>query len=212
MDLLDFIFPKRCVNCGKIGKYFCDVCVKKIHPILDNERICPMCGRLAFEGITHSRCKTRYGIDGLTSFFHYNGPVQKAIKAIKYRGVSDLAKELVSLSPVKGFSDYVVIPIPLHPKKYRERGFNQAEVLARELHLPMRTDILRRIRATPPQAEIKEKKKRLENMKNSFESSRVSGRILLFDDVCTTGSTLRNAASALKHAGAEHIWAMTITH
>lgn len=188
-------------------------------PIRDNERICPMCGRLAFNGVTHRFCKTKYGIDGLTSFFHYSGPVRSAIKQIKYRGVSDLAKEFMSLTrmpdraclPARQVGhNMFVVPIPLHPKKYRERGFNQTEVLARYIPLPMRTDVLCRIRATPPQAEIKTKKERLENMKHSFVSSSITGNVLLFDDVTTTGATLREAAAALKRAGANHVWAMTI--
>jgi ComF family protein len=169
-----------------------------------------MCGRLAFEGITHPRCRTQYGIDGLTSFFHYDGPVRKAIKAIKYRLVSDLAGEFISLISVPDFKNYILIPIPLHPKRYRERGFNQAVVLGEKLNIPMRTDILRRIKATAPQAEIKERKKRLENMKLSFESKHVSGDFLLFDDVTTTGATLRSAAAALKRSGAKRVWALTL--
>lgn len=212
MTILDFIFPKRCVNCGKIGKYFCAACRAKIRAIAPNERICPMCGRLAFEGITHPRCRTRYGLDGLTSFFHYDGPVKKAIKAIKYRYVSDLVKEFISLIPSYTIPRGVLVPIPLHPSRFRERGFNQSEVLAEQLHIPMRTDILRRTRATMPQADIREKKKRLDNMKNSFISRETRGNIVLFDDVCTTGATLRNAAGALKRAGANHVWAMTIAH
>lgn len=175
-----------------------------------------MCGRLAFGGVTHPNCRTRYGIDGLTSFFHYDGPVKKAVKAIKYRLISDLAEEFVSLATpfTLRTKSTILIPVPLHETRYRERGFNQAEVLGRvvaaRLNIPVRTDILRRTRATQPQAEIKERKKRLDNMKNSFESKKISGNMLLFDDVCTTGATLRNAASALKRAGAQHIWAMTI--
>jgi len=174
-----------------------------------------MCGRPALDGITHPRCRTRYSLDGLTSFFHYDGPVRKAIKAIKYRLVSDLAEECVSLIPDFSFPKRaLLIPIPLHPKRFRDRGFNQAEVLgtilAKRLNIAVRTDILRRTRATMPQAEIKEKKKRLENMKNSFVSREIRENILLFDDVCTTGATLRNAAIALKQAGANHIWAITI--
>jgi competence protein ComFC len=214
VSILDCIFPKRCVGCGKIGNYFCPACRASIRPIATNELICPMCGRRAFEGVVHPMCRTRYCLDGLTSFFHYEGVVQKAIKAIKYRLVSDLANEFVVLASVKGFSGYVLIPVPLHSRRYRERGFNQSEVLgqyiARQLNVPVRTDILHRTRATQPQAEIKEKKKRLENMKNSFVSREVSGNILLFDDVCTTRATLRSAAGALKRAGANQVWAMTI--
>ncbi len=212
MNLLDVLFPKRCVNCGKIGKYFCVNCRKKIRQIADNERICPMCGRLAFGGVTHPQCRTRYGIDGLTSFFHYSGPVQKAIKAIKYRGVSDLAKEFVGLvkadSRLRG--NDILIPIPLHPSRLRDRGFNQAEILARQLHRPLRTDILARTKATSPQAEIKKQEDRLANMQHVFESKNVSGTIVLFDDVFTTGATMRSAANVLKRAGASRVWAVTI--
>lgn len=213
MSILDFLFPKRCVSCEKIGRYFCDTCRAKMRPIADNERICPMCGRRAFEGITHPYCLTRYGIDGLTSFFHYDGPVQKGIKAIKYRGVSDLAEEFIGLikadSCLRG-NDNILIPIPLHPSRFRDRGFNQAEVLARQLHIPMRTDILRRTKATPPQAEIKKRNERVENMEHVFVSERNSGNFILFDDVFTTGATMRSAANVLKRAGAIRVWAVTM--
>ena len=213
MNLLDIFFPKRCVGCRKIGKYFCEECRKKIRPILDNERICPMCGRLAYKGITHPYCRTNDGIDGLTSFFHYEGVVQKAIKAIKYRGVSDLAKEFVGLATIPDFSQYILIPIPLHSIRYRERGFNQAEVLGKHLHIPMRTDILYRTHHTKPQAEMK-RKERLENMQNVFSIHKSfifhHSSVISFDDVFTTGATMRSAAYALKRAGAKNIWAITI--
>lgn len=216
VELLDVIFPKRCVNCGKIGKYFCDRCRLLMRPIMDNERICPMCGRLAFGGVTHPRCRTKYGIDGLTSYFHYEGPAQKAIKSIKYRLVSDLAKEFISLTTPVALHPMPssLLPIPLHPKRFRERGFNQAEILgkviAKRLDIPVRTDILRRVIYTLPQVSMKEKKSRLENMEHVFAGSKISGNILLFDDVFTTGATMRSAAGVLKRNGATSIWAMTM--
>lgn len=210
MNLLDFIFPKRCVNCGRIGKYFCDSCRGKMRPIAAIERICPMCGRLAFEGITHPRCRTKYSVDGLISFFHYNGPAQKAIKAIKYRYVSDLAEEFVSLIPAGDLPKGVLIPIPLHCSRLRYRGFNQAEILGSMLRIPMRTDILSRTRATAPQVEMKDKKERLKNMEHVFTSRHISGDVVLFDDVFTTGATMRMAAHVLKRAGADRVWAVTM--
>jgi ComF family protein len=220
MNLLDFIFPKRCVGCGKIGKYFCAVCRAGIRPILSNEQICPMCGRLAFEGVTHPYCRTRYCLDGLTSFFHYDGTARKAIKSIKYRFVFDLTAEFISLLPESSLpKPSLVIPIPLHPARYRTRGFNQAEklgqMLACRLNVAMKTDILRRITETPPQVEMKHKKKRLENMKNVFSVHNSSftipnSRVLLFDDVFTTGATMRSAASALKHVGTKCVWAVSM--
>ncbi len=210
MNLLDLVFPKRCVNCGKIGRYFCDTCRLLIRPIADNERICPMCGRLALDGITHPRCRSLYSLDGLTGFFHYDGPVKKAIKAIKYRYISKLASEFVSLIPDIKLPKGILIPIPLHVSRFRYRGFNQAEEFGKLLQIPMRTDILRRTKATPPQAEMK-RKERLENMKNVFRVDALPHqRIVLFDDVFTTGATMRSAANVLKRAGAEFVWAVTM--
>lgn len=214
--VLDFIFPKRCVGCGRIGKYFCAACRAKIRPIAFNEAICPMCGRRAFDGVTHPRCRTRYSIDGLTSFFHYNGIARKAIKAIKYRLVFDLAAEFISLISDIKLPAGVIVPIPLYSSRLRDRGFNQAEVLgnilAKRLNITTRTDILRRTKATTPQVEMKDKKRRLANMQNVFSASGSlrGSSIILFDDVFTTGATMRSAGSVLKHAGAKHVWAVTM--
>lgn len=210
MKLLDFIFPKRCLGCGKIGRYFCDTCSKAIQIIADNEKICPMCGRLALDGITHPGCKTPYGLDGLTSFFHYEGIIQKAIKAIKYRFISDLASEFISLVPTNQIPQGVLIPIPLHPSRLRFRGFNQAEELGKFFGLPMRTDLITRTKKTVPQVEMSDKKQRLENMKNVFVAEGKVDSVLLFDDVFTTGATMRAATMVLKRAGAKTVWGMTM--
>ena len=217
MTLLDFIFPKRCVGCRKIGRYFCDQCRLHIQYIAPCEGICPVCERAAIGGATHPKCRTRYCLDGLTSFFHYGGLIQRAVKTIKYRFVFDLATEFVSLAPSVSFPGYAsLVPIPLHLGRARFRGFNQAEVLgrvlAKRLHIPLRPDILRRTRETMPQAELKDKAKRLANMRQAFG---VSGRlrmpsVILFDDVFTTGATMRSAAYALKRAGVKRVWAVTM--
>lgn len=174
-----------------------------------------MCGRLAFEGVTHPKCRTQYGIDGLTSFFHYDGVIRKAIKAIKYRYITDLAEEFVSLVPDFKKNTSFLIPIPLHISRFRERGYNQAEVLgkllAKQLAIPVETNVLVRVKKTIPQAAIKHRKERLKNMDSVFETKNtVSGPVLLFDDVFTTGATMRAAAEVLKQKGAKSIWAMTM--
>lgn len=228
MSVLDIIFPKRCVGCGKMGKYFCNRCRASIRVIESNEPICPMCERPAIGGVTHPRCQTRYSLDGLTSFFHYDGPVRKAIKAVKYRFVSDLASEFVALIPSSFINETkkhsstscILVPIPLHPARYRFRGFNQAEALGRivagRLHVPVRTDILRRTRATTPQVEMKKRDARLKNMEGVFGVNvdalmhRRIDTVLLFDDVFTTGATMRSAANILKRSRVKFVWAVTI--
>lgn len=214
MGILDIIFPKRCLGCGRIGSYFCKSCVKKINFI--ESGICPMCGRSAFDGAIHPGCRTTYMIDGLTSFFQYDGTIQKAIKALKYRFVFDLASEFVSLIPSFNIPRTdILIPMPLHPSRFRERGYNQAEVLgkliAQKICIPMHTGILKRVRKTTPQVEMKKRKERLENMKNVFSVQKeVPSRVILFDDVFTTGATMRSAAKVLKRNGATFVWGMTM--
>jgi ComF family protein len=222
MHILDFIFPKRCVGCGKVGIYFCNRCVLRIRVIKPNESICPICEKLAIDGVTHPRCRTRYTIDGLTSFFRYDGVVKKGIKSVKYRFVSDLAKEFFDLVPellLKQIpADSILIPIPLHSSRLRYRGFNQAEVLgklfAKRLDIPMKTDIIYRSKKTVPQVEMKDRKTRLQNMDNVFTMNKqIPGRcanIILFDDVFTTGATMREAAGILKHHGVKFVWAVTM--
>ncbi|OGG24123.1 hypothetical protein A3A79_02920 [Candidatus Gottesmanbacteria bacterium RIFCSPLOWO2_01_FULL_43_11b] len=195
MEFLDILFPKRCLRCGRIGKYFCPSCRTTIASI--NTPMYPI------------------GLNGLTCFFRYQGIIQKAIKALKYRSISDLASEFVSLIPQVEIPNVdVFIPVPLHASRYRQRGFNQAEVLGRliaeKLHIPIRTDILRRIKRTTPQVEMKKRKERLKNMEKVFAATYSPERVLLFDDVFTTGATIRSAANVLKRAGAKFIWGMTM--
>lgn len=181
---------------------------------MPNEHRCPMCGRQALDGITHPRCKTAYGLDGLTSFFHYDGVIRKAIKALKYRYRTDLAEEFVSLTPQTQYSG-ILVPIPLHVSRYKERGFNQSEILgkffAQKQKLRMAKDMLVRTKKTLPQAEIAHRKDRLKNMEGVFGlNNSVQESIILFDDVFTTGATMRSAAKVLKQKGARPIWAITM--
>lgn len=221
MGLVDYIFPRRCLGCGRVGQYFCADCRKSVQSVAPNESICPVCERSAMAGITHPRCRTKFSPDGLTSFFHYDGTVREAVKVLKYRFVSDLAREFVALVDSSAFdgiplSDSLV-PIALHSSRLRYRGFNQAEVLGRfvseKLHIPIAVDILRRTRGTPPQAEIANRRQRLQNVEDIFTAheSVVRGRnILLFDDVFTTGATIRSACKTLKRVGAGSVWAITM--
>ncbi len=200
----------------------------RIRPILQSETICPVCEHPAMFGRTHPGCRTRFTVDGLTSFFHYDGVIKKAVKALKYRFVSDVAAEFVSLIQETSLSESLCLklvhpifsPIPLHKMRMHQRGFNQAEILGKlvadRLQIPIYTDILLRTRETKPQVEMKNKDDRLKNMHGVFALN-VKGKIdvrnknvLLFDDVFTTGATMRAAAGVLKHSGAKRVWAVTM--
>ncbi|MDP1722428.1 MAG: ComF family protein [Candidatus Gottesmanbacteria bacterium] len=226
LNLLDLIFPKRCLTCWRFGKYFCDRCASTIRTIGTSETICPICERPAIGGITHPRCQSNYSLDGLTSIFRYDGIIKKAVKSLKYRRVTDLAREFMALIPPSFSSEVTklrtneafLIPIPLHISRLRDRGFNQAEVLGRllvdRLQIPIRMDILKRVKKTTPQVEMKDRKERLQNMKDVFSMNHLaiqpSSHIILFDDVFTTGATMMVAGETLKRAGARFVWAVTM--
>ena len=226
MSILDIVFPKRCVSCRSLGRYICDACRKEIEYI--KFQICPVCSRSAIDGLTHPGCKTKYALDGLISFFRYKSVIQKAIKAIKYRLVYDLSRELISLIPYQDShnlnrimsNNAVLVSISLHPSRIKQRGFNQAEVLGKELscllNVPFKNNLLKRIKKTVPQTEMKDREERLKNMQNVFEIDKLQeslpAKIILFDDVYTTGATLRSAANVLKRAGVKYVFGITLAH
>lgn len=227
MTLLDFIFPKQCVSCGNIGRYICKKCQKQIIPIASNECICPVCEKPAIAGATHPRCRTAYALDGLTSFFYYKDVVRKLITSIKYSFVRDMATELISYIPIEGYEIYAIsgnvstllLPIPLHAARFRFRGFNQSDIMgkliATDLNINYSAEILIRQKATPAQVSMKQKQDRLSNISSAFSVQKklldpAIKNYLIFDDVFTTGATLREAANVLKRSGATRVWGITI--
>jgi len=238
MAILDFLFPKKCLGCGRTGSYFCSQCLNFVSP--SSERICPVCERPSIDGLTHPRCRSATSLDGLTSLFVYKGLIKKAIIKLKYRFVSDLATDLVELlvsfcGEDKTFSSlcrekqFVLVPIPLHPRRERWRGFNQAELLgkmiAENLGINFSPDLLLRVKNTSPQIKLGEKERKI-NIKDAFSLNysiaQLSGKarfcstglnhsnILLFDDVWTSGVTLKEACRTLKKSGAKMVWGLTL--
>lgn len=220
ISLLDFIFPRRCLRCNKVGKYICSLCQKTI--VLQEQR-CPECDRPAIDGMTHPKCVRKFGLDGLITVFKNEGIIKKAIKQLKYQFVSDLAESLVKQIPqlifhtLRGLNGmWVLYPIPLHPDRLRWRGFNQSEKLgmymSKELHILIVQNLLIRKSKRTPQADIEKREARLKNAKGLFGPGKniAPHNIILFDDVWTTGATMKEAAMVLKRNGAHHIWALTI--
>ena len=147
--------------------------------------------------------------------------LDKLIKGLKYKFAFDIASELSDLllsffeKQEISNANPVIIPVPLHKKRLRERGFNQAELLARSFHAnyQVETKILQRNKYTSAQAKLKEKARK-ENIKQAFachDSEKVKNKIVvLVDDVITTGSTLNECARVLKKSGAKEVWGLAI--
>ena len=219
--LLNLLFPRRCVSCNKLGSYICNNCRKQIKYI--EFPFCPVCRYPSLYGLIHPRCERVYSLDGLFVPTHYSGPVKKAIRLMKYRFVSDLLQELTdllfnNLHPFLKSADYLV-PVPLHPKKEKERGFNQsiliAEYLGKIINLPVRPDVLSRIIYTKPQfgLRVQERKTNVKNIFTVFHTEIVCNKkIILVDDVATTFSTLNECTKTLKRNGAASVFAVVLAH
>lgn len=228
VNLVDLLFPRKCLNCGKEGGYFCSQCLNYLS--LDNQRICPVCEKPSIGGHTHPRCLKKDSLDGLTSIFAYKGLIAKAITKLKYKFLYDIANDLVevflsSCGEDLAFCNYcqkekpIFVPIPLHPSRLRWRGFNQSELLgkmiAKNLGLNFVPDLLVRTKNTKPQMELTEKQ-RQENIRDAFSVNYNSSfiihnsSILVFDDVWTSGATIKEAGKILKTNGAKKVWGLTI--
>lgn len=186
IKLLNLLFPPVCINCNAEDEFLCKDCLSKIK--ITNPKPFIPCS------------------------FHKNPILRKAIHKFKYSFYKDLAKPLTGL--LKPPRNAIIIPIPLHKKRLSFRGFNQSEELAK--HLPNKTlNLLQRVKKTSSQAKLN-KQERKSNIKGSFEINpnvqlpSKSSTLLLLDDVCTTFSTMNEAALTLKKNGYNIVHAMAL--
>lgn len=229
MKLADFIFPRFCLGCGSLGHYFCPECAGQIRP--NRKIVCPECGQASLFGSTHYVCLKKFGLDGLTAIAHYDGLLKKAVKKLKYQFITDLAEELIEeMLGVIGLGknnllpdfdkSWILVPVPLYPQRERWRGFNQSALLGRIIAEKMGwgfiDDFLIRIKQTKPQAELKDANQRQANIKGAFQINPDSclptpnSKLIIFDDVWTTGSTINECARVLKKHQAAKVWALTL--
>lgn len=184
--------------------------------------VCPRCGRPQASGMVCPGCWQRpTEIDGIRSPFRFDEVIRKAIHELKYRNLRAISNRLAEL-----LADYLeesplpreaLVGVPLHPRRLRERGYNQSGLLARELGkhtgLPVIEDCLIRVKQAQPQVKAADAEERRRNVADAFvcRDERVKGkRIVLIDDVCTSGATLESCAAALKDKGATSVWGLTL--
>lgn len=215
--ILDIVFPINCVSCGKTGENLCLNCLAEA-PTAERE-----------------------SANWIFPIFDYrHPPIKKALWLLKYKNKKSFAKifaeilygkiieELSDLSLMENFRNIILIPIPLSPKRYRERGYNQAELICGKLIeldqknniFTLEKEILMKTKETEHQARIKNRNQRLKNVIGSFsiknaEQNKLlikNRNIILIDDITTTGATLNEAKRILKQAGARKVIAFTVAH
>ncbi len=230
-SFLDVLFPPLCHLCkaplpdtGDL--HLCSRCREKAPPIVSP--LCPVCG-VPFrteDGIDHAcgACSTTHpSFTCARSAMLFEGSVRELIHRFKYDRKVQLRRPLGLLAAelLRGFNEEItpdlIIPVPLHVRRLRERGFNQAvligEILSRQWHLPLSRNNLRRIRWTEPQIHLSADE-RVSNVRNAFavaDPEILQGkRILLVDDVYTTGSTVIECAKVLKRAHVAAVFVVTV--
>jgi len=232
--VLDWFYPRHCCHCGRPvrsrrHRLLCAACSRQLSAARIEGAVCAICGLpLAVPvqaGTRCVRCRTeRLHFDAARALFRYGGPAGSLVRGFKFEGeffigplLMDEAVRRGWLPPELGRAD-AVLPVPLHPRRRRQRGYDQAMLLARALARRLRTELLSgalvRRRYTAQQASLAAVQ-RWDNVRGAFavtRPERVRGRhLLLVDDVMTTGATADECARALKRAGARRVSVLTLT-
>lgn len=237
--VLDLLFPKVCFSCGRENSYICPACLEKIE--INNHSRCFVCGKRSPGNRTCQECGRKTNLTGVFIASSWdNQTLRQLIYEYKYRFVKDLAKPLSQiiiryLETNKLTScptnELVFVPVPLHRQRLQWRGFNQAELLIKEVadyfEAPL-AQLLERTRDTQPQVEIKKRQERKNNIKEAFllaknvASLRTKGLVfdnlpllkekivIIVDDISTTGSTLEECAATLKPLKPKEIWGLVL--
>jgi ComF family protein len=206
--IIDWLYPKKCLGCGKGEKYLCSECERRL---------------------IKGEMRKKEGFEGVISIYKYEGIIKKVIEDLKYGFVAEAGKELGQLmvknlkidypNIVKYWQEekYGVVPIPLYWQRKNWRGFNQSEVLAKEiangLNLKYRDDFLFREKNAKNQAKIKGGLKRRKNINGAFkikEGIEIPRKIILVDDVITSGATIVEALKSGKGSLSGLNWALSL--
>ena len=214
-ELADALLPERCVVCERFGAALHAECMPTL-AAADGER----CGRCWAPG-SASPCAACLAappaFEALRAPYRFEGAARRALLEAKFRGVTTLlpplARAAAEIVPA-AWRPSLVVPVPLHRARQRTRGYNQAgiaaEAVAGRLGVPYRVEVLRRTRATAPQATL-DVARRASNVVAAFAASEVAGeRVLVVDDITTTGATLDACARALLDAGAATVFALAV--
>ncbi|MEJ2610961.1 MAG: ComF family protein [Candidatus Thiodiazotropha sp.] len=230
-DWLKFIqsqlYPQNCLMCGATGDFQTRFCPSCYDTLPFNRHACPRCALpLPDSAQPGSQCGAclpkQLPYDTSTTALRYEPPLSRLISDLKFHQKLHLTKPLAELlihrmGKLSEPPDFI-LPVPLHPQRLRERGFNQAQELARVLAkhyaIPLNWRVVKRTRHTQAQSDLSESA-RHRNLRHAFRvcGSVKGARLAILDDVITTGSTVTELSKTLKKAGAKHIevWGLART-
>lgn len=218
-EALDWLYPPNCGGCGASGARWCIECAQKTNEIMPP--ICPICGNPNLKYVPCDKCQiSRPFYTTLRSYSVFKGPIREAIHRFKYQGEIGLGESLARLMIVGveklNWQLDIITSVPLGLVRFRERGYNQATLLARPIALflkvPFSSQALSRIRETRSQVGLTVNE-RLENMTGAFQAKKelVQGRnILVVDDVATSGATINACAKAFLDVGASKVYGFSL--
>ena len=228
--IVDLLFPKKCVGCLTFGVFLCRNCRQNL-PIVVGD-VCPYCKKHSYFGLTHPVCKHNFGLDGLKSIFYYDGLVKKIITQIKYKRVKEAFIDLVHAIPQTKRDELafykqlttnpILVPVPLHIKREKQRGFNQSREIARYIahfyQFAVEDALVTKTKHTLPQAHLSGAPARNANIHDAFSvvpsvvSKYKKGMsFILVDDVWTTGATVRELCKTLKKQIPCRVYALTLS-
>lgn len=218
--VLDLVYPRFCLRCKSEGTAWCAACAANFSPVPPAPR-CPFCHA---EGSprTCAGCRPHASLDGLAAFAPYgNAVVREALTGWKYHGdpeygcaVAGWIRQFAATRDVEWLRGAAVTHVPLHDGRRRHRGFDQAEEIARVFADAIGAEfrpMLARVEATSPQAARRASDRLVGDLDHAFRAlGPVPRRVVLCDDVATSGATIDAAARALKAAGAERVWGFAV--
>lgn len=224
--ILDLIFPKFCASCKKEGRHLCLNCSQELQ--INHYSFCSVCKNKTPNLQKCARHKT-YLKFFFSPFSYDNTAIKNLIHNFKYEFIKSIGPELAyfQIQTLKNSSIYqfilenpqnfLITAVPLHKKRLAWRGFNQSEILAKEISQKLNIKLfseLKRIKNTKPQIDMADHKEREQNIKEAFickNNKKIKNKtIILVDDMITTGATMEECAKILKKSGAKEIWGLTI--
>lgn len=216
---VDFIYPPECAGCNSSGEIWCKDCQESVHTI--TEPICPLCGYPSIKTEICSNCQeTPPPYTALRSWAEYEGPLREALHNLKYKNDLELgnvfSSALVTIIRALNWNFDFIIPMPISPNHYKVRGYNQSMVIARPIALALgisiANNLVERNKETRSQVNLN-REERFKNLQSAFSANSaklLNKKVLLVDDICTTGATISSCSKTLKDAGCSEIYCLTV--